>query len=512
MKCHAMSEKPGEAFPSAATDVRLQHIVSLAVSGDFQAAVAAARKLTDKGVARDAWRLLGEMNANLQRWDDAVSDIENALRFDTDSRELRLLRAMLLEQQGNDRAALAEFETLAREASGPPQLLVHLAAQLTSAGRADEADLLLVRALQDSPADAGLHLQLARLRWLRGAGLEAMRELLDAIERLPRELQLRLVAAELLRNAGAADQALALLERGLALAPESATFRTSIGVLLEGMDRLDEALPYLREARRRAPNSVAARRGLIPALLRTGAAQEARAICEELLAQFPEDQLLIAQRATALRLLGDSEYRRLYDYPRLVQHFALRPVAPFANIAEFNAAFARELRPLHRAAQHPLDQSLRGGSQTERHLPRENAVVAAFFAMIDAPIREYLGSLHDADLSHPLDKRRRTGYRIAGSWSVQLHPGGFHRDHVHPRGWLSSAYYIALPAANAAEPRGGWLKFGEAGMRVDGCTAEHFVEPVEGTLVLFPSYMWHGTVPFATGGTRLTAAFDVVPA
>ena len=31
-------------------------------------------------------------------------------------------------------------------------------------------------------------------------------------------------------------------------------------------------------------------------------------------------------------------------------------------------------------------------------------------------------------------------------------------------------------------------------------------------LVLFPSYMWHGTVAFADGAARLTAAFDVLPA
>jgi hypothetical protein len=28
--------------------------------------------------------------------------------------------------------------------------------------------------------------------------------------------------------------------------------------------------------------------------------------------------------------------------------------------------------------------------------------------------------------------------------------------------------------------------------------------------VLFPSYMWHGTIPF-TSGERMTAPFDVVP-
>jgi hypothetical protein len=28
---------------------------------------------------------------------------------------------------------------------------------------------------------------------------------------------------------------------------------------------------------------------------------------------------------------------------------------------------------------------------------------------------------------------------------------------------------------------------------------------------LFPSYLWHGTVPFHGADTRLTIAFDVVP-
>ena len=36
------------------------------------------------------------------------------------------------------------------------------------------------------------------------------------------------------------------------------------------------------------------------------------------------------------------------------------------------------------------------------------------------------------------------------------------------------------------------------------------IEPKPGHLVLFPSWMWHGTVPF-TQGERLTVAFDVRP-
>jgi hypothetical protein len=62
------------------------------------------------------------------------------------------------------------------------------------------------------------------------------------------------------------------------------------------------------------------------------------------------------------------------------------------------------------------------------------------------------------------------------------------------------------------EPQG-WLKFGEPGIPTNPrLTAEHFTKPRPGYLVLFPSYMWHGTVPFSGTESRLSAAMDVVPA
>jgi hypothetical protein len=227
-------------------------------------------------------------------------------------------------------------------------------------------------------------------------------------------------------------------------------------------------------------------------------------------ARAPDDQQLIAYRATALRLLGRDEYRWLYDYARLVRVYRLSPQD--GDIKRFNVAFARELLALHRAAQRPLAQSLRGGTQTERNLPADNALIAQFFAMIDAPIRDYIARLR-ADVDHPTDRRASANYLVSGSWSVQLQPGGYHIDHVHPRGWLSSAYYVEMPEKAADEAgRAGWIKFGEPGVPLAACPPEHFVKPEPGMLVLFPSYMWHGTVSFGEGGRRLTAAFDVVPA
>ena len=83
---------------------------------------------------------------------------------------------------------------------------------------------------------------------------------------------------------------------------------------------------------------------------------------------------------------------------------------------------------------------------------------------------------------------------------------------MHPEGWISSAYYVAVPPGVAgANDHQGWIQFGEPRWPTPGVTAERFVEPRPGRLVLFPSCMWHGTVPFRDGVERLTIAFDAVP-
>ena len=80
---------------------------------------------------------------------------------------------------------------------------------------------------------------------------------------------------------------------------------------------------------------------------------------------------------------------------------------------------------------------------------------------------------------------------------------------------MSSAYYARLPVSDEAARRNheGWIEFGRppAMFNLD-LDARRVVEPRPGRLVLFPSYLWHGTIPFAAGtGDRLTAAFDFQP-
>ena len=135
-----------------------------------------------------------------------------------------------------------------------------------------------------------------------------------------------------------------------------------------------------------------------------------------------------------------------------------------------------------------------------------------FFQALERPIKDYLSIVGQAN-DHPLTRRNNGAYRLSGAWSVKLSGDGFHVNHVHPEGWISSAFYVDVPDGTQEDPeQKGWIKFGEPPFKVPGITHEHIVAPKAGRLVLFPSYMWHGTLPIAKGMTRMTLPFDAVPA
>src|SRR6187551_1338352 len=123
------------AMNSSADHDRLQLVVSNASAGQLDAAEKLAAAVVDKVMAAEAWRLIGQAKANMQRFVAAVSSLDIALQHQPGSRVLRLERALLLERGGSAPEALAEFESLARDLEDSPGLLVHLARNLRFAGR-----------------------------------------------------------------------------------------------------------------------------------------------------------------------------------------------------------------------------------------------------------------------------------------------------------------------------------------------------------------------------------------
>ncbi|MEP3654726.1 MAG: putative 2OG-Fe(II) oxygenase [Litorimonas sp.] len=250
--------------------------------------------------------------------------------------------------------------------------------------------------------------------------------------------------------------------------------------------------------------------GRAQAAIVDGNYSDAEGAIQAALSQAPNNQYIMALGATLQRARGQN-HKALYNYEKYVRVYDLKPPNGYSDIAEFNAEMKRELEALHVYSGAPVNQSVRGGTQTETDLAHtRNPILQMFFQSVDAPIHDYMHAIGNHP-HHPLLKRNTGGYRISGAWSIRLSQDGHHVNHVHPMGWLSSAYYVDVPSTIGDKNHEGWIKFGEPALNVDQ-DAEFFVQPKAGRLVLFPSYMWHGTVPFSGDESRLTLPFDVVPA
>ncbi len=452
----------------------------------------------------NALTLLGD------RADDALRAYERAVQAAPDLGIAEYNLASALENSGRHAAAQESAQRARRKGFDAPQTWFVSASAALAQNDFDRAETDFREALRRDPNYVDAHRELSQLIWMRDADTDAATAAIDAaIARSTQPEPLLRVKSMLLASAEKAADAFATIRDAADRADanaETLLVAADVGI---GVDAT-AAVGYARRAMAIVPKEATIQRALGSALIAAGFAQEADAFASLILHERPNDQHMLAIQATAWRLLGDSRYGELYDYARFVRPWTLDVPAGWADLKSYVDALAASLRKLHALRTHPIGQSLRHGTQTTQNLLQsDDPVIRSIPQALDGPLREHIEALGSGD--DPLRKRIASGYRIKGIWSVQLRPNGFHTNHTHPEGWLSSACYLDVPDS-VATGHEGWLKLGEPGIPTHPpLPAEHFVKPSPGLLALFPSYMWHGTVPFSGDKPRLTFAFDVVP-
>ncbi|OQW62012.1 MAG: hypothetical protein A4S17_08195 [Proteobacteria bacterium HN_bin10] len=478
-------------------------------AGRFAEAERLARLLVLQAPSGDAYEVLAGALRRQDRFEEALAASAAGLKASPGDAVLQHGRAQALSRLGRYQDALVDFDELTRRGVSAPALWLNRGVALLGLTRSADAEAAFADGVRRWPQDLGLHNALASTRWMRGAGPAFADEFLRAVQRQPDAFHLRLGCADLLRRADLRVEAEILLRDGLRRDASNRALQGALGVVLDELDRTAEALPLLQSA---AADSSSARGNLISALLRLARSDEALAQLAPLRSAEPFNGDWIAYEGMALRQKGDPLYRELFDYDAMVQPFDLEAPAGYANISEFNAELRESLNRLHVLETHPLDQSLRHGSQTTRSLLTiDDPVIKEYLNALRTPIAAYIASM-PFNPGHPWSGRKTESFKFAGCWSVKLKANGYHINHLHPEGWISSAYYVSVPeAVRSGEGQEGWIKFGEPRWPTPGCAVERVVQPQEGRLVLFPSYMWHGTIPFSQG-ERMTAPFDVVPA
>jgi tetratricopeptide (TPR) repeat protein len=412
-------------------------------------------------------------------------------------------RALDLRRLGRAEEALALVEQSRALGLRAPESGVARAHLLADLGRHDEAVAQYREVLDERPDMVGTHESLAKLLPQIGRGGEALESYREALARAPAAGLLWVSAMATAQALGAHAQLLSWARQARARFGADTMISVYEANALARLDAEAAARDLLTAAIAADPDYGPAHGALAWVLLRLGDPAGAAEAALETVRRLPDDQPGWALLGTAWRLLGDPREAWLCDYDKLVIPIALDGLEL--------PALAELLTGLHRAGFEPGEQSLRGGTQTRDNLfDHGDPLLQALARTIRSAVEARLAAL-PRDPDHPFLRRNTGRIAYAGSWSVRLGEQGFHVSHIHPSGWLSSACYVALPDAMAEGE--GVLAFGvpDAALGIDLPPAR--VElPEPGKLVVFPSYLWHGTTPFAGDQPRLTVAFDASPA
>ena len=192
---------------------------------------------------------------------------------------------------------------------------------------------------------------------------------------------------------------------------------------------------------------------------------------------------------------------------------------PIAELAAPNSTLLKQL--LHDINNADIAERVQGmlvnGKQSAGNLfKRPEASFRALAALIKQQFLNYQHTFKDADceliLSFPNE------LEFTSSWYVKMRQGGHLSPHIHEIGWLSGAVYLAMPTPKDSSTEGAF-EYGTHGddypivppLQLSSFPTAQ-VMPKVGDIVLFPSSLFHRTIPFSANQDRICIAFDLKPA
>jgi len=100
---------------------------------------------------------------------------------------------------------------------------------------------------------------------------------------------------------------------------------------------------------------------------------------------------------------------------------------------------------------------------------------------------------------------------ILRGWSITMDKGGSLKSHNHELGWLTGTFYLQMPE-EGANPEEGAIEFSHQGPKYpEGASGfeKRVMLPTVRDLNIFPSSLFHRTLPFQSKTQRICIAFDV---
>jgi Flp pilus assembly protein TadD len=469
-------------------------------SGEPERGLAIVAPLVAAGTRNyQIWNVHGLLLRALERREEAIDSLRRAAQLAPGSARIAHALARTLFEAGLP--SIDAYGRALRLAPTDTEILEGLTSAFVAEGEPETALSGLEKILERSPHWVEGHVLITKLRWAQGDRDAFARSFESAVAAQPRNIGLWREWIIALMHAERFDELLRVIAKGRAAAGEHLVFAANEAIAYAESGDPERAEVLFAPLSNIVDDSLQLRR--VRHYLRTDRPEEASRIIDDWVRR-PQAAMFWPYASIAWRMLSDPRWQWLEGDDRFVGIYDIADRIPPLN------DLADALRRMHTLTGQPLEQSLRGGTQTEGDIfTHVDPVLVQLREAIRATVAEHAEQLPEPDPNHPLLSAPRKPIGFSGSWSVWLKTGGFHANHVHPMGWISSALYVVLPP-DLGKEEAGFLTLGEPTaptLRLD-MPPFRTVEPRPGRLVLFPSYTWHGTRPFGEG-ERITVAFDV---
>lgn len=452
------------------------------------------------------------MHHNAERYAKALPHFRKYLKRRPDDVAALNMASFAAFQSDHADIALGWLNTAKEAAPDDPQTFYNLGLVSQSVGRYEEAANAYRRAAELDPYLASAHYNLGTVLTQLGLLNDAIAAFDKAIEAEPEHGKALSSKAYILRTNGKADEAVAVYGRAASILFGDSEVLVGLGKSLQDAGRVTEAASTFARAVDANPHDPEAISNLAIALIQGDEAEDAVAACDVFLAHHPASTSVLAAKSVALNECGQTvAVKQLVDLDRYVTPLRHERAPSFKTIDAFNAAMVEHVSAHPTLIVSPSSHATRLGKHTADLTVKPKGPVAAFEKMIGNGIDEFVQRLgSDSDLPFIAHRPRKWHLAI---WAIVLEGEGYQIPHIHRSAWLSGVYYAQVPDIVQDEGQAGWIEFGEPEPDYHSSvpSVTRRIQPEPGLMVLFPSYIFHRTIPFESDQTRISIAFDVVP-